>query len=201
MATAVEAPPKFSIASVLGKRPDDPKLEDVFTMDKQLGKGSFGVVHLGRGAPQRRRRQLPRRRAAHAAREQLCAPWGVGWGGGRQGQAIAIHHPPLPLAAQAVNKTTGKPAAVKSISKAKLVCKEDVEDVKGEVAILHLVGGHKHVVSLEVRREPCMGLLHGAVAWRLDGARRRCRNLNASALSLGSAFAAHRCMRRGLPPG
>jgi hypothetical protein len=31
------------------------------------------------------------------------------------------------------------------------VCREDVKDVQAEVAILNLVGGHPHVVSLIVR--------------------------------------------------
>ncbi|GBF87955.1 calcium-dependent kinase [Raphidocelis subcapitata] len=41
--------------------------------------------------------------------------------------------------------------AVKTISKARLVCPEDVDD--GEINILNLVGGHKNVVSLKSTHE------------------------------------------------
>lgn len=51
---------------------------------------------------------------------------------------------------QARSRATSEAAAVKSISKAKLVCKEDVKDVQAEVAIMNLVGGHPHVVTLMV---------------------------------------------------
>lgn len=51
----------------------------------------------------------------------------------------------------AVKKSTGETVAVKSISKAKLVCKEDVKDVQAEVAIMNLVAGHPYVVTLKVR--------------------------------------------------
>lgn len=71
---------------------------ELFVLDKQLGKGAFGVVHLAKA------------------------------------------------------KSTGELAAVKSISKAKLVCKEDVKDVQTEVAIMNMVGGHRNVVTLSVRR-------------------------------------------------
>jgi serine/threonine protein kinase len=72
-------------------------LEELYVLDKQIGKGAFGVVRLG-------------------------------------------HH-----------KATSEPAAVKSISKAKLTCKEDVQDVQAEVAIMNLVAGHGNVVMLQVR--------------------------------------------------
>lgn len=85
----------FSVSNILGKAPNDPKLEDVFKLDKQLGKGAFGVVKLG------------------------------------------------------IHKKTGEHLAVKSISKAKLVCKEDVKDVQAEVAIMNLVAGHQNVVTLK----------------------------------------------------
>jgi hypothetical protein len=49
-----------------------------------------------------------------------------------------------------INKKTGEQVAIKSISKAKLVCKEDVKDVQAEVAIMNLVAGHANVVSLKV---------------------------------------------------
>lgn len=84
----------FSVSNILGKAPGEPKLEDVYKIDKQLGKGAFGVVKLG------------------------------------------------------IHKKTGQQVAVKSISKAKLVCKEDVKDVQAEVAIMNLVAGHLNVVTL-----------------------------------------------------
>ncbi|GBF87688.1 calcium-dependent kinase [Raphidocelis subcapitata] len=84
----------FSVTNILGKPPGEPRLEDGYVVDKQIGKGAFGVVRLAR-----------------------C-------------------------------RATGEPVAVKSISKAKLVCKEDVKDVQAEVAIMNLVGGHAHVVTL-----------------------------------------------------
>jgi calcium-dependent protein kinase len=92
------APPiPFSVTNILGKGPTDPRLEELFLLDKQIGKGAFGVVRLAR------------------------------------------------------NKATAEPVAVKSISKAKLVCKEDVKDVQAEVAIMNLVAGHINVVTLQVR--------------------------------------------------
>lgn len=86
----------FSVANILGKGPNDPKLDEVYKVEsKQLGKGAFGVV---RGA---------------------------------------------------THKVKGEPVAIKSISKAKLVCKEDVKDVQAEVAIMNLVAGHPYVVTLK----------------------------------------------------
>ena len=89
-------PPKVSVSNILGKAPDEPKLGDIYTIGRQLGKGAFGVVRL------------------------------------------------------ATKKTTGEELAVKSISKAKLLCKEDVMDVQGEVAIMNLVAGHPNVVNIKV---------------------------------------------------
>eukprot|EP01025_Chloroclados_australasicus_P061445 TRINITY_DN80714_c0_g1_i1.p1 TRINITY_DN80714_c0_g1~~TRINITY_DN80714_c0_g1_i1.p1 ORF type:complete len:544 (-),score=79.95 TRINITY_DN80714_c0_g1_i1:307-1764(-) len=48
----------------------------------------------------------------------------------------------------AVDKSTGERHACKTISKAKLVVKEDVEDVEREVAIMNLVAGHPNIVTL-----------------------------------------------------
>ncbi len=45
---------------------------------------------------------------------------------------------------------SGEQVAVKSISKSKLLCKEDVKDVQAEVAIMNLVAGHSNVVTLKV---------------------------------------------------
>jgi calcium-dependent protein kinase len=61
-----------------------------------------------------------------------------------------------------LNRKTGKNVAVKSISKAKLVCKEDVKDVQAEVAIMNLVAGHVNVVTLKVllRRAPLGIVFH-----------------------------------------
>lgn len=88
----------FSVSNILGKGPNDPKLNEVYKVEsKQLGKGAFGVVRA------------------------------------------------------ATHKAKGEPVAVKSISKAKLVCKEDVKDVQAEVAIMNLVAGHPYVVTLKVR--------------------------------------------------
>nr|QBB20011.1 putative calcium dependent protein kinase [Ettlia sp. YC001] len=89
----------FSVQNILGKSPTDPRLEELFALDKQIGKGAFGVVRLAK------------------------------------------------------KKATGEPVAVKSISKAKLVCKEDVKDVQAEVAIMNLVAGHNNVVTLESTHE------------------------------------------------
>lgn len=89
-------PQPVDVRNILGKSLSDPKLEELYILDKQIGKGAFGVVRLG-------------------------------------------HH-----------RATGEPVAVKSISKAKLTCKEDVQDVQAEVAIMNLVAGHGNVVMLEV---------------------------------------------------
>jgi len=92
-------PASFSVSNILGKLPTDPRLDELFLMDKQIGKGAFGVVRLGK------------------------------------------------------NKNTSELVAVKSISKAKLVCKEDVKDVQAEVAIMNLVAGHQNVVNLKTTHE------------------------------------------------
>jgi len=89
-------PAPIDVRNILGKNPSDPRLEDLYVLDKQIGKGAFGVVRLGH------------------------------------------------------NKATGDPVAVKSISKAKLSCKEDIQDVQAEVAIMNLVAGHSNVVMLQV---------------------------------------------------
>lgn len=91
----------FSVQNILGKSPTDPRLEELFVLDKQIGKGAFGVVRLAK------------------------------------------------------KKATGDSVAVKSISKAKLVCREDVKDVQAEVAIMNLVAGHNNVVTLEVGTSSC----------------------------------------------
>lgn len=96
----------FSVANILGKGPNDPKLEDAYRVDKQIGKGAFGVVRAG------------------------------------------------------AKRSTGDPVAVKSISKAKLVCKEDVKDVQAEVAIMNLVAGHPYVVTLRVSNTRKRGAGH-----------------------------------------
>lgn len=90
-------PAPVDVRNILGKGPNDPKLDELYVLDKQIGKGAFGVVRLGH------------------------------------------------------NKATNEPVAVKSISKAKLACKEDIQDVQAEVAIMNLVAGHGNVVMLEVR--------------------------------------------------
>lgn len=92
-------PSTFSVNNVLGKLATDPKLEELYSLDKQIGKGAFGVVRLGRV------------------------------------------------------KATSEAVAVKSISKAKLVCKEDVKDVQAEVAIMNLVAGHINTVTLKSTHE------------------------------------------------
>ncbi len=99
----------FSVHNILGKSPNDPRLEDVYDIDntgKPLGKGAFGVVRLG------------------------------------------------------VRKSDGKQFAVKSIAKTKLVCKEDVQDVRSEVAIMNLVAGHTNVVTLMVSTEHVLAMQH-----------------------------------------
>lgn len=50
-----------------------------------------------------------------------------------------------------MNKRTTEPIACKSISKSHLVSKEDVEDVRSEIAILNHVAGHPNVVTFKVR--------------------------------------------------
>jgi serine/threonine protein kinase len=103
-------PQPVDVRNILGKSLSDPRLEELYTLDKQIGKGAFGVVRLG-------------------------------------------HH-----------KATGEPVAVKSISKAKLTCKEDIQDVQAEVAIMNLVAGHGNVVMLQVRagHRRVLGQLHAA---------------------------------------
>ncbi|CAA6666644.1 unnamed protein product [Spirodela intermedia] len=45
--------------------------------------------------------------------------------------------------------STGIDYACKSISKRKLICKEDVDDVRREIQIMHHLSGHEHVVSIK----------------------------------------------------
>ncbi|XP_024982450.1 calcium-dependent protein kinase 20-like [Cynara cardunculus var. scolymus] len=47
-----------------------------------------------------------------------------------------------------VEKETGKEFACKSIAKRKLTTKEDVEDVRREIQIMHHLAGHPHVISI-----------------------------------------------------
>ncbi|GAB4838675.1 Calcium-dependent protein kinase 5 [Ancistrocladus abbreviatus] len=45
--------------------------------------------------------------------------------------------------------TTGQEYACKSISKRKLISKEDVEDVRREIQIMHHLAGHKNIVTIK----------------------------------------------------
>eukprot|EP00245_Coleochaete_scutata_P001822 TRINITY_DN12273_c0_g1_i1.p1 TRINITY_DN12273_c0_g1~~TRINITY_DN12273_c0_g1_i1.p1 ORF type:complete len:587 (+),score=169.56 TRINITY_DN12273_c0_g1_i1:186-1946(+) len=47
------------------------------------------------------------------------------------------------------DKDTGEQLACKTIAKRKLLTKEDVEDVRREVAIMHHLAGHKNIVELK----------------------------------------------------
>ena len=55
-----------------------------------------------------------------------------------------------------VNKSTKEAAACKSFSKWRLVCQEDVEDVKREIEMLNHVDGHPNIVSIIVRHLFCV---------------------------------------------
>ncbi|KAF3791254.1 Calcium-dependent protein kinase 4 [Nymphaea thermarum] len=48
-----------------------------------------------------------------------------------------------------IENATGKEYACKSISKRKLISKEDVEDVRREIQIMHHLSGHKNVVTIK----------------------------------------------------
>jgi hypothetical protein len=52
MPTSARPPPPapFSLTNILGKPPGEPRLEDEFAVDRQIGKGAFGVVRLVRRA-------------------------------------------------------------------------------------------------------------------------------------------------------
>lgn len=50
----------------------------------------------------------------------------------------------------ATSRLNGEKLACKSIAKAKLVCREDVQDVQREVAIMNHVAGHPNVVNSKV---------------------------------------------------
>lgn len=50
-------------------------------------------------------------------------------------------------------KDSGTKIACKTISKAKLICREDVEDVQAEIAIMNHVAGHPHVVTVKTTHE------------------------------------------------
>eukprot|EP00899_Mesostigma_viride_P019571 jgi/Mesvir1/27615/Mv07348-RA.1 len=53
----------------------------------------------------------------------------------------------------ATDKQTGQQFACKSISKRKLTSREDVEDVRREVAIMHHLAGHRNIVTLKAAFE------------------------------------------------
>ncbi|CAN6464029.1 unnamed protein product [Victoria cruziana] len=48
-----------------------------------------------------------------------------------------------------IENATGKEYACKSISKRKLISREDVEDVRREIQIMHHLSGHKNVVTIK----------------------------------------------------
>jgi serine/threonine protein kinase len=112
-------------ANVLNKSPTDPKLEDVYELDEVLGKGAFGVVRLAR----------PKSRAAQKLAAAATAP------------------PAAATAPSSSSEQPSTPVAVKSISKAKLVCAEDVRDVRTEVEVMSIVGDHRNVVGLRSTHE------------------------------------------------
>jgi calcium-dependent protein kinase len=131
------APPPPPLAfpgarNVLDKRPNDPRLEDVYELDEVLGKGAFGVVRLARPKSGK-------------------ALTGSG-SGGRSAASSSSSAAPSSSAAAAPDPPT-TPVAVKTISKAKLVCAEDVNDVRTEVAVMSHVGDHRNVVSLKSTHE------------------------------------------------
>lgn len=121
----------FSVANILDKPSGAPRLEDEIKFapeKKQLGEWTMACskVSLGSGVL----------RAVHDLRPLSCFTC-AGKG------AFGVVH-------LGTHKYTGEQVAVKSISKAKLVCKEDVKDVQAEVAIMNLVAGHANVVTLQV---------------------------------------------------
>jgi len=125
--TAGAAPLAFPGArDVLRKTETDPPLEDVYELDEVLGKGAFGVVRL--------------------ARPKSCAKKlsGSATADADAGAADGAAPPATP---------PGSPVAVKTISKAKLVCAEDVDDVRTEVAVMSHVGDHRNVVALKSTHE------------------------------------------------
>lgn len=57
-----------------------------------------------------------------------------------------------------VENATGNKYACKSISKRKLVTKEDVEDVRREIEIMHHLAGHPNVISIKDSYEDSMAV-------------------------------------------
>lgn len=57
-----------------------------------------------------------------------------------------------------VEKATGKEYACKSIAKKKLVTKEDVEDVRREVEIMHHLAGHPNVIAIKAAYEDAVSV-------------------------------------------
>jgi serine/threonine protein kinase len=69
----------------------------------------------------------------------------------------------------ATSRTSSAKLACKSIAKAKLVCREDVQDVQREVAIMNHVAGHANVVNSKVRRSnPQSSLRHHLLSQEQD---------------------------------
>ncbi|GAB4857179.1 Calcium-dependent protein kinase 25 [Ancistrocladus abbreviatus] len=57
-----------------------------------------------------------------------------------------------------VEKATGKEYACKTIGKRKLVTKEDVEDVRREIEIMHHLAGHPNVISVKAAFEDAVAV-------------------------------------------
>lgn len=89
-AKAPDAATAQLIKNILGKRPDDPKLDDAYDLEKQLGKGSFGVVYLVR-ASMKGRLDHWRRGGAARARSGAGRSTGAARRGGGSGAARASH--------------------------------------------------------------------------------------------------------------
>ena len=72
----------------------------------------------------------------------------------------------------ATSRANGEKFACKSIAKSKLVCREDVQDVQREVAIMNHVAGHPNVVNSKVQLTACVT----SYAFNLEPSMLSCRN-------------------------
>lgn len=168
----------FSLTNVLGKKADEPLLEQVVKVRRMgahraaaptacMHAAAWLCIHPETQADHSPTTQRPSPPTLAAAK--LHAGGQADWQRRLWRHPPRRDHPPQPgllLNYMQVDKqigkgafgvvflgnsrTSGEAVAVKSISKAKLVCKEDVKDVQGEVAIMNHVSGHKHVVTLRV---------------------------------------------------
>ncbi|GAB2233046.1 hypothetical protein Droror1_Dr00002260 [Drosera rotundifolia] len=76
----------------------------------------------------------------------------------RDSKKDPVTFPEAAHAQKLIPQVTGKAYARKSIAKRKLVTKEDVEDVRREVEIMHYLAGHSNVIAIKAAYEDAVSV-------------------------------------------